>query len=366
MERIEVDPRNVPEDVLVEYIARPLEDSLNRRNSYRDAENGIELDVSPTFLHTSDWFPNIDALHDVRREHQAHMARLAEAGIDATNVMATATLGNLLTERNLPQYHELMMRQVFDTQAWPEHAEPLRRWVRTWTAEEHPHEEFLKQTLIATEIVPLREFEQGAVSVETTPLGVEVNDLVSLWAYTMPQEGATEVSHGNTAKFFSPTVRQGMEALSRNEATHKRAMTNFMRWAMEVDPDYATQVLYREVVNFQMPGKEGIPNFSAYAADVAVAGLYDHVRFRKLVRESLAQLRVDQLDLMSERSREYRDKLYEYVDDDNPQNQRRDAIIDRKRQRAIEEAHPGTIPFILDQTVKVSFNQPPEPIIEAK
>lgn len=363
---IEVDPPNVPEEVLIDYIAEPLEASLDRRNSYKDPETGLELDVSQTFLHNSNWFSSVDAFYDIRAEHRQHMARLDEAGIDASNVMATAILGNLLTERNLPQYHSLMMRKVFGSSPAPESAEPLKRWVKTWTAEEHPHEEFLRDTLIATEIVPLKQFEQGAVKVETTDLGVEVDDLVNLWAYTMPQEGATEVSHANTAKLFSSTVRDGMEALSRNEATHKKAMTDFMRWAIEVDPDYAIQSLYRQVRLFQMPGKEGIPNFEAYAADMAVAGLYDFVEFRKLVRTSLKQLKIDSIDLSRDRSREYRDKLYEHVDDESRSSRAIDRRVGNTREKMIEDARgSGVIPFILGRTVRIERGKPPEPIENA-
>lgn len=199
MPRIEIDPPQVTTNELLDYIAPRLEASLAIRNNFFElalqAGPGVEArpekhyGVSKSVVLPSDFLPDEAARVALREEHQAHLAHLRETRVDADKTRKVSLMGNLLTERNLPQYIAKMTFGLLMSTGGkiPKSTEPLINWqLFTWTPEEHFHINVLRDGGTATGELDLRKFDRKAIKLQTTQLGVEAESLPELWAYLMP------------------------------------------------------------------------------------------------------------------------------------------------------------------------------------
>ena len=131
MPQIELDPLAVPETKVVRIFSERVEGVLDRRNSFVDSQSGEAYEVSKSAVLPSDFFPDRESFELVRQEHAEHAQRLMEMGIDISALARTALTGNLLTERNLPQYQTTMVaRLLISSEGKLDRANALWRWIR--------------------------------------------------------------------------------------------------------------------------------------------------------------------------------------------------------------------------------------------
>lgn len=368
MSKIETVP--VPDIVIVSSIASEFEEVLAHRNSFSAEDTSgdysgssdlhdkpeIQYGVSKSIVLPSDFIPNEQARYDIGREHVKHLGTIKELGIDLGNLPKLTITGNTLTEKNLPQYQTAMMEKLWTMAGREDNKEAMKLlmdWVRTWTAEESSHEVALRDAGLATRVVDPRQLDLASIKVAKTPLGLEMDGIVELWSYLTLQEAATVVSHRNTGALFGPTVRKMMKKVSANESTHEIVNSELIRMSLEIDADRTVTDFCRQIRNFSMPGKEGIPFFKAYAQEMAISGIFGTIALRKLARDKAEQLiKVDRLDLSPQVADDYGRLMAEELNDKSDISIRRDGRIDSIRQRRIDRlAKNGMVPFILGITV---------------
>ena len=178
-----------------------------------------------------------------------------------------ALIVNLLTEDNLPYYFETINRVLA--------SEAFRVWTRRWTAEEMRHATVIRDYLMLTRAVdpvPLERARMAQVEGGQSPQPPTVRDLI---VYLCLQELATRIAHRNTGKLVGdPSGYEVMSRVAADENLHFLFYRDLVTDALSVDPSAMVVAIGRQVRDFEMPGT-GIPGFSAHAAAIAKAGIYD-------------------------------------------------------------------------------------------
>ena len=195
----------------------------------------------------------------------------------------TALVLNLLTEDNLPYYHEAIGQFSPPTSA-------LRTWNRLWTAEEGQHAIAMRSYLLTTRNCDPAELEQGRVATMTAGYEAPWSNPIEAFAYTSGQELATRVSHRNAGKITDdPIAFQLMKKIATDENHHFIFYRGVVAAFLREDPSIAVAAIHRVFMNFEMPGAR-IPRFRRHALEIAKAGVYnlrvhhDHV-IQPLIRE---------------------------------------------------------------------------------
>jgi acyl-[acyl-carrier-protein] desaturase len=174
---------------------------------------------------------------------------------------------NLLTEDNLPYYFHTI-DNIFGPGVWGE-------WIRRWTAEEQRHSIVIRDYLTVTRALDPVELERGRMAQVSGAVVPEPSTPCDTLVYVALQELATRVSHRNTGKLIGDPV--GYEVMARvaaDENLHYLFYRDVVSEALAMDPSSVVLAVDRQVREFEMPGT-GIHNFTARAASIARAGIYD-------------------------------------------------------------------------------------------
>ncbi|MFD0691132.1 acyl-ACP desaturase [Actinomadura fibrosa] len=176
---------------------------------------------------------------------------------------------NLLTEDNLPGYHNAIARVFGRDGAWG-------TWVNRWTAEENRHGIVIRDYLTVTRAVDpvalerarMRHMEQGYEATHG-------DSFLHGAAYVAFQELATRVSHRNTGKASGdPICEQMMARVAADENLHMIFYRNLLGAALEIAPNETMKAITDVVKAFEMPGA-GIDGFLRKSVIIANAGIYD-------------------------------------------------------------------------------------------
>ena len=219
----------------------------------------------------------------------------------------SALVVNLLTEDNLPYYYETLHR-VFEHDVW-------RVWAKRWVAEEMRHAIVIRDYITVTHSVDLAALEAGRMSQVS---GGEVPDPVSpadTLAYVALQELATRISHRNTGTLLED--EDGYKVMARvaaDENLHYLFYRDLVSTALEIDPSGTMLAIERQVRTFEMPGT-GIPDFSALAAAIADAGIYDLALHHDQVLAPvvLRHWNVAAIEGLSPEAETARERMLEYI-----------------------------------------------------
>lgn len=195
----------------------------------------------------------------------------------------TALVLNLLTEDNLPYYHEAIGTFSPRTSA-------LRAWNQLWTAEEGQHAIAMRSYLLTTRNCDPDELELGRVATMTNGYDAPFETPLEAFAYTSAQELATRVSHRNAGKITDdPVAFKLMKKIATDENHHFVFYRGVVAALIREEPSLAIASIHRVFMNFEMPGVR-IPRFRRHALEIAKAGVYnlrvhsDHV-IQSLIRE---------------------------------------------------------------------------------
>jgi acyl-[acyl-carrier-protein] desaturase len=214
---------------------------------------------------------------------------------------------NLLTEDNLPYYFH-QIDNVFGPGVWGE-------WIRRWTAEEQRHSIVIRDYLMVTRAVDPVELERGRMAQVSGGVIPEPETPGDTLVYVALQELATRVSHRNTGKLLGDPV--GYEVMARvaaDENLHYLFYRDVVSEALVLDPSMLVLAIDRQVRDFEMPGT-GIQNFSARAASIARAGIYDLALHydQVLVPCVLRHWKLEELDGLSPEAEEARTRVLAYL-----------------------------------------------------
>jgi len=219
----------------------------------------------------------------------------------------SALVVNLLTEDNLPYYYETIHR-VFTNDVW-------RVWARRWVAEEMRHAIVIRDYITVTHSVDLAALESGRMH---QVCGGAVPDPVTpadTLAYVALQELATRVAHRNTGTMLDDEAGyKVMARVAADENLHYLFYRDLVSAALEIDPSATILAIERQVRTFEMPGT-GIPDFSALAAAIADAGIYDFSLHHDqvLVPVVLRHWNVESIEGLNPEAEQARSRLVEFI-----------------------------------------------------
>ena len=191
-------------------------------------------------------------------------------------VARTSLLLNLLTEDNLPYYHEAIGRFMLPDSAFTE-------WNRLWTAEEGQHAIAMRSYLLTTRNCDPVELEVSRMSTMQVGYQSPYTAPTELFAYTAAQELATRVSHRNAGKITDdPIAFELMKRIARDENHHFVFYRGVVTALLAGDASLALAGIHAVLSNFEMPGA-CTPKFRRRSIAMANAGVYslrvhrDHV-----------------------------------------------------------------------------------------
>ncbi len=183
---------------------------------------------------------------------------------DARNALVL----NLLTEDNLPYYHEVFGRSI------PADSN-LAEWGHIWTAEEQQHSIAMRSYLAVSRNCDPRQLEDDRVSTMTTGWDPHFGSPAELFSYTSFQELATRVSHRNAGKLADDEAAfELMRNVAIDENHHFIFYKGMAAALLEVDPTATLEGIYTTLTNFQMPGF-AMPRFLRRSVRAAKAGIYN-------------------------------------------------------------------------------------------
>ena len=195
----------------------------------------------------------------------------------------TALVLNLLTEDNLPYYHEAIGRYMPEDSAFSE-------WTHLWTAEEGQHAIAMRSYLLTSRNCDPNQLEVSRMATMTKGYESPWLNPIEAFAYTSTQELATRVSHRNAGKITDdPVAFRLMKLIATDENHHFIFYRGVMSAMLRESPSDALEGIYRVFTNFEMPGL-AVPRFRRLSIEVARAGVYnlrvhhDHV-LTHLIRE---------------------------------------------------------------------------------
>jgi len=214
---------------------------------------------------------------------------------------------NLLTEDNLPYYFHTI-DNMFGPGVWGE-------WIRRWTAEEQRHSIVIRDYLTVTRALDPVELERGRMAQVSGAVVPEPPTPADTLVYVALQELATRVSHRNTGKLIGDPV--GYEVMARvaaDENLHYLFYRELVTEALAIDPSAVVLAVDRQVREFEMPGT-GIVNFTARAAAIARAGIYDLALHydQVLVPVVLRHWRLEEVEGLSAEAEEARARVLRYL-----------------------------------------------------
>src|SRR5436190_682913 len=134
--------------------------------------------------------------------------------------------------------------------------------------------------------------------------------------YLCLQELATRIAHRNTGKLLDDPI--GYEVMARvaaDENLHYLFYRDLGTAAVPIDPSGMVLAIERQVRDFEMPGT-GIPGFSAHAAVIAKAGIYDlgihHDQI--LVPVVMRHWKLAELEGLSPEAEQARERLVSFIE----------------------------------------------------
>jgi acyl-[acyl-carrier-protein] desaturase len=217
----------------------------------------------------------------------------------------TSLVLNLLTEDNLPYYHNALERHLPENSVW-------REWNGLWTAEEGQHAIAIRSYLLTSRNCDPYELEDDRMA--TMQVGYQPNwkHPAELLAYTSAQELATRVSHRNAGKITEDQVAfELMRQIASDENHHFMFYKGVMAAMLKEAPAMALEGIYKTMVNFQMPGI-GIPGFLRRSIDIAKAGVYNlRIHHDRVLVPLIEQWGIASMEGLSAKASELQEKLME-------------------------------------------------------
>ena len=217
----------------------------------------------------------------------------------------TSLVLNLLTEDNLPYYHNALERHLPENSVW-------REWNGLWTAEEGQHAIAIRSYLLTSRNCDPYELEDDRMATMTVGYQPNWKHPAELLPYTSAQELATRVSHRNAGKITEDeTAFELMRQIAADENHHFMFYKGVMAAMLKESPAMALEGIYKTMLNFQMPGI-GIPGFLRRSIDIAKAGVYNlRIHHDRVLMPLIEQWGIASMDGLSARASELQEKLLE-------------------------------------------------------
>lgn len=215
----------------------------------------------------------------------------------------TSLVLNLLTEDNLPSYHNVLEKYLPDKSVWNE-------WNGLWTAEEGQHAIAIRSYLLTSRNCDPVELEDDRMAVMSTAWEPSGTKPTELFAYTATQELATRVSHRNAGKITDDeSAFDLMRQIAADENHHFMFYKGVMGAMLDESPSVALQGIYNVFTNFEMPGVT-IPGFLRRSIEVARAGVYNlRIHHDRVLMPLIEQWKLTELKDLTPSAAELQEKI---------------------------------------------------------
>jgi acyl-[acyl-carrier-protein] desaturase len=255
---------------------------------------------------SKEWFPHLYVPWSRGRDFEPDEA-WDPREFPVPDAVRDALFVNLLTEDNLPYYFHTI-DNIFGPGVWGE-------WIRRWTAEEQRHSIVIRDYLTVTRALDPVELERGRMAQVSGAVVPEPTTPADTLVYVALQELATRLAHRNTGKLIGDPV--GYEVMARvaaDENLHYLFYRDLVSEALALDPSAVVLAVDRQVREFEMPGT-GILNFTARAASIARAGIYDLALHydQVLAPVVLRHWKLEEVEGLSAEADEARSRLLAYM-----------------------------------------------------
>ncbi|KAA8532142.1 hypothetical protein F0562_006716 [Nyssa sinensis] len=161
-------------------------------------------------------------------------------------------VGDMITEEALPTYQSIFNNHDGVRDETGSSLTSWATWIRGWSAEENRHGDLLNKYLYLSGRVDMKQIEKTIQHLIGSGMDIETENNPYLgFIYTSFQEGATFISHGNTARlakqYGDTNLAQICGIIASDEKRHETAYTKIMEKLFEIDPD-ATVVAFANMM----------------------------------------------------------------------------------------------------------------------
>lgn len=302
----------------------------------------------PVLDHTSAEL--VDAVCTSFDEHMR--TTFEENGVDARPVIARAGSINQTTESGLVHFYQVQEGIYRD---YPVFLGGLRRW----TTEEKFHEPLIAAWGDYSGAINQQKVHADSASMNMNGIVVPAESVVSLKAFTHPQENLTGDAHTIFASVIDRLGARPMRKMGGQEFRHGtwfEADGKVMYEIAAEDPQLLEYVLMWEAylqANFAMPAHGSYADFEADALMNAVCGMFTNEMVMKRQAERIQKLGLLDLDAGTDQAKIAQEALANHIDIEKNRLYRFVTnTVEKARQEYIDrEKAAGRVPFLLGRTV---------------
>lgn len=292
----------------------------------------------------------------IRENHQAFIdEKEHELGVDMRDILAAVWIIDLLTEDNLPHYTSRILSKSTESAA-------LTEFGHEWTAEEAMHSILMRgyaegagiigpagQAIISTQT-----YHAGLVQQLRT--GTEINpaDLQHAFAYLPLQEDLTREAHFKSGLLLGEMGRKIMAPIPGDEQNHHEYYLKGAEASLAVDPDGTLVAMSNVYKEFDMPGKDGIPNFRELAKRVEWSGIFNVETVFRSMQKIINKLEVATAEPTTDAGKAAKDNLLVIASDETITAMQQ-ASENERDQSIPERTERGLLPFVLGKTVDFEY-----------
>lgn len=282
-------------------------------------EKNIDLFVDKFLIPAEKiWQPTDFLPNSQKHTFIAEVEEIRELQKDLHDDFRVVLVGDTITEEALPTYESWLL-DIDGIEQNPDNG--WAKWVRTQTAEENRHGDFLNKYLYLSGRVNMREMEISTQHLITDGFDVGTSsDPYKSFAYTSFQELATYISHNNIAKIVRKKGHKALAKMSRiiagDEMRHHQAYSKFVKEIFKIDPT-EMMLAFQHMMQYKiiMPamhlkesfGVKGdlFDDFSNVAQRVGVYNGFDYVDILKKLNTIWVIDKITNLTPEAEKARDY-------------------------------------------------------------
>lgn len=282
-------------------------------------EKNIDLFVDKFLIPAEKiWQPTDFLPNSQKHTFIAEVEEIRELQKDLHDDFRVVLVGDTITEEALPTYESWLL-DIDGIEQNPDNG--WAKWVRTQTAEENRHGDFLNKYLYLSGRVNMREMEISTQHLITDGFDVGTSsDPYKSFAYTSFQELATYISHNNIAKIVRKKGHKALAKMSRiiagDEMRHHQAYSKFVKEIFKIDPT-EMMLAFQHMMQYKiiMPAMHlresfGVKGdlfdvFSNVAQRVGVYNGFDYVDILKKLNTIWVIDKITNLTPEAEKARDY-------------------------------------------------------------
>lgn len=292
----------------IDFFAKFTPEERRKFEEQIDLTQSVRQDVKALYdyhmANSNRWYPHVVVPWGAGVDYVEKEWTEEQASLRPEIRMALET--NLLTEDNLPYYHEQLSRFLSEDEVWT-------KWNNRWTAEEGKHGAAIRDYLYLTRNADPVEMEDNRMMIMEAGFARPF-DPVSIFVYTAVQELATRVSHSNTGRIANePILLNLLRLISTDENFHFIFYRGVVTAMLKLAPEIVLEAMVKELYSFNMPGV-GMKDFKQRMEISADLGIYGPLEHRdQVVKPLLKYWDIENLKGLSSKAQALQEKTLKVI-----------------------------------------------------